>query len=132
MSSPKATPETAPYWDAANEGRLSIQRCTPCGRPYFYPRPNCPHCGSAKVEWFDASGRARLVSYIINRRPAPGFEDVSPVIALVELEEGPRMLTNIVGVAPEPEQLLLDMPLTVAFESRGGQAVPVFAPTDAR
>ncbi|MFD2354878.1 Zn-ribbon domain-containing OB-fold protein [Nonomuraea ferruginea] len=76
------------------------------------------------------SGRARLVSYVINRRPMPGFESVSPVIALVELGEGPRLMTNVVGVEPAPENLPLDLRLRVTFEERGGTVLPVFQPEE--
>lgn len=125
---PAATPETAPYWDGALAGELRLQRCRACANAYFYPRPYCPRCGTADVEWFTASGRATLASYVISMRAAPGFE-APYVIAIVELEEGPRMMTNIVGVEPNPEALALDMPLEVRFEDRGEVSVPVFAPT---
>jgi len=126
---PTPTPETAPYWAAAaaTAGRLSIQRCRPCGRHYFYPRSFCPRCQSADVEWTDVSGRGRLISYVINYRPIPPADlDVPQVIALIELEEGVRMLTNIVGSPAEPEALSLDAPVSVAFEPRGDLKVPVF------
>jgi uncharacterized OB-fold protein len=126
---PAPTPETAPYWDGARAGELRIQRCRACSQAYFYPRPYCPQCGSADVEWFTATGRATLASYIISERAAPGFE-APYVIAIVQLEEGPRMMTNIVEVEPVPERLVLDMPLEVRFEDRGEIAVPVFAPAD--
>jgi uncharacterized OB-fold protein len=126
---PKATPQTAPFWDGAAERQLRIQRCRTCGRHYFYPRPFCRYCASDDVEWTTVSGRGRLRSYVINHRPAPGFESVSPVIALVELDEGPRLMTNIVGIEPEPERLPLDMPVIVDFEERFGVVVPVFRPS---
>lgn len=124
---PAPTPETQPFWDGARAGELRIQRCRTCGEAYFYPRPFCPGCAGDDVEWFTASGRATLASYVICERPAPGFEPPY-VIALVELAEGPRMMTSIVGVEPTPEALPLDLPLTVRFEERGDLAVPVFAP----
>ena len=127
---PKPTPETEPFWAAAQEGRLSIQRCRSCTRHYFYPRAYCPNCGCADVEWTDVSGRARLESYVINHRPLPGAESLSPIIALVVLEEGPRMMTTIVGVEPDPAKLALDQPLTVTFEDRGDVRVPVFTPAE--
>jgi hypothetical protein len=106
-----------------------MQRCVDCGIPYFYPRPICPSCGSGNVEWFTASGDATLYSYVINHRPAPGFEDEAPyAIAVVQLAEGPRMMTSLVGVPATPEALVLDMPLRVAFERRGDIALPVFTP----
>jgi hypothetical protein len=126
-ATPTPTPETAPYWEAATAGRLSIQRCRTCGRHYFYPRSFCPLCQSADVEWADASGRGRLISYVINYRPMPPADrDVPQVIALVELEEGVRMLTNIVGSPADPGALPLDAPVSVAFEPRGDLKVPVF------
>jgi len=130
---PTPTPETAPFWAAAAAGRLSIQRCRACGRHYFYPRSFCPPCQSADVEWTDVSGRGRLVSYVINYRPLPPADlDVPQVIALVELEEGVRMLTNIVGSPAEPAALPLDAPVSVAFEPRGDLKVPVFRLDGAR
>jgi len=129
---PVPTPETQPYWDGAAVGELRIQRCLDCGVAYFYPRPLCPSCGSDQVEWFTASGRATLYSYVINHRPAPGFEADAPyAIAVVQLEEGPRMMTNLVGVDPTPEALELDMALQVAFEQRGDVSLPVFGPAAA-
>ena len=126
---PVPTPETRPYWDGCAAGELRIQRCVDCREPYFYPRDICPACGSGSVEWFTASGRATLYSYIINHRPAPGFEDEAPyAIAVVQLAEGPRMMTSIRGVPATPEALVLDMPLRVAFEQRGDIWLPVFAP----
>ena len=126
---PQPTPETQPFWDGCARGELMLQRCRHCGEPYFYPRPICPACGSTDVEWFPASGRATLYSYVINHRPAPGFEADGPyAIAVVELAEGPRMMTNIVGVPNTPEELILDMELQVTFEQRGDISLPVFAP----
>lgn len=128
-AAPRPTPDTAPFWEGAARGELRLQRCRDCGDPFFYPRGWCPRCGSPDVEWFTASGRGRLHTYLISHRPAPGFADQVPyAIAVVELEEGPRMMTNIVGVANTPEQLVLDMPLEVTFEARGDQQVPVFRP----
>lgn len=113
---PKATPETAPYWDGAREGKLMIMHCNACSHDYFYPRPYCPVCFSKDTAWKQASGRATLHTYLISHRPAPGFEGETPyVIAVVQLEEGPRMMTNLTDVAPEPASLTLDMPLEVTF-----------------
>jgi len=126
---PVPTPETRPFWDGAAAGELRIQRCLDCTTPYFYPRPVCPHCHSTKVEWFTVSGRATLYSYVINHRPAPGFADDAPyAIAVVQLAEGPRMMSNIVGIENTPENLVLDMPLRVTFEERGDVHLPQFMP----
>jgi len=126
---PEPTPETQPFWDGCGRGELVIQRCLDCGKPYFYPRPVCPECGSVNVEWFTATGRATLYSYVINHRPARGFENDGPyAIAVVQLAEGPRMMTNIIGIPNTPEELVLDMELQVAFEKRGEMSIPVFGP----
>jgi uncharacterized OB-fold protein len=128
---PRPTPETAPYWEGAALGELRIQLCRSCNEHYFYPRPACPRCGSLDTVWVVASGRARLHTYVITHRAAGGFEADTPyAIAVVELDEGPRMMTNIVGVDQTPEALQLDMALRVTFEARGDQAVPVFTPVD--
>jgi uncharacterized OB-fold protein len=129
---PQALPTTQPYWDAAQREELHFQRCSDCQLAFLYPRICCPRCGSAAVRWERASGRAILFSYVINYLPAPGFEGEAPhVIAIVQLEEGPRLLSNIIGVEPIPENLPLDMALQVAFEHRSGQNVPVFRPSGA-
>jgi uncharacterized protein len=122
---PEPVPETAPFWEAAKDDRLLIQRCRACGRHYFYPRPFCPHCTSDDVVWDEVSGRGRLMSYVINHRPMPPAEQAQ-VIALVELDEGVRLLTNIVDAAPDPAALPLDAPVSVAFEPRGEYKLPVF------
>src|SRR6201996_3529864 len=100
---PVPTPETGPFWAGTLAGELRVQRCGSCGRHYFYPRPFCRYCQSADVTWQRVSGGGRLVSYVINHRPLPPADPAEPqVIALVELDEGPRMITNIVGATPEP------------------------------
>jgi uncharacterized protein len=125
---PVPTPETQPFWAGTLAGELRIQHCQSCGKYYFYPRPFCRYCQSRDVAWRPVSGRGRLVSYVINYRPLPPADPAEPqVIALIELDEGPRMLSNIVGVAPEPENLPLDARVRVQFEPRGDQALPMFS-----
>jgi uncharacterized protein len=114
---PKPTPETQPFWDAVRRRQLLIQRCTACDRHYFYPRPLCPHCLSRDVEWVAASGRGRLHTFVINHRPPRNFPLPAPcIVAIVELEEGPRLMTNLVGVDPDPQQLRCDMAVEVVFD----------------
>jgi len=126
---PVPTPETQPYFDAAAEGELKIQRCLDCGKPFFYPRPCCPFCASDALEWITTSGRGTLYSYTINHRPAPGFEQDAPyAIAVVQLSEGPRMMANIVGIENTPDNLVLDMDVEVTFEKRGDVTIPQFRP----
>ena len=113
---PRPTPETQPFWDGTRARRLMLPWCRACGEPHFYPRSICPHCLSADIEWRQASGRGKLHTYVINHRPAKGFE-APYVIAVVELDEGPRMLTNVVTEEePTPEALRIDMDLEVIFD----------------
>ncbi|MEO8707523.1 MAG: Zn-ribbon domain-containing OB-fold protein [Lacisediminihabitans sp.] len=128
---PQATPETQDFWDGAKEGNLRLQRCKDCSDVYFPPRPFCPKCSSRNVESFTASGKGRLYSYVINHRPAPGFEADAPyAIAVVELNEGPRMMTSITGVEQTPEALPLDMALEVNFEAVSDKiSLPKFKPS---
>jgi uncharacterized protein len=126
---PVPTPETAHFWQGTRERELRLQRCSACGKAYFPPRPFCPNCWSRDVAVFRASGRGRLYSYVIHHRPVPGF---SPpyAIAVVELEEGPRLMTNIVECPQTPEALLLDMPVEIVFEELDAEiTLPLFRPT---
>ena len=118
--------ETQPYWDAAREGKLLIKRCAACGRAHFYPRPFCPHCWSDDVEWEQASGRATLYTFtIVRRNDLPPFPERVPyVAAVVDLAEGPRMMTNVEGC--EPDEVEIGMALTVAFRDEGDFSIPVF------
>ena len=125
---PQPTPETQPFWDGTKQGELRLQRCDACTHVYFPPRPFCPKCANRKVSWFKASGRGRLFSYVIHHRPAPGFKPPYS-IAVVELAEGPRMMTNIVGCPQTPEALQLDMPLQVLFRAESDEiTLPFFEP----
>ena len=125
---PTITPETRHFWEGTRAGELRLQRCAGCSDAYFPPRPFCPRCGSTDVGVFRASGRATLYSYVIHHRPAPGF--VPPyAIAVVQLAEGPRMMTNIVQIAQTPEALQLDMALEVVFERINEEvSLPLFRP----
>ena len=114
---PVATPESDFFWDKTRKHELWIQKCVDCDTAFFYPRMICPDCLEDKIEWFKTSGKGFLYTYKINHRPPPGFEDEAPyAIAIVQLDEGPRMMTNIVGIENTPENLVLDMPLEVVFE----------------
>jgi uncharacterized OB-fold protein len=127
---PEPTPETRHFWDGTLAGELRLQRCEACDHVYFPPRPFCPECASRSVRVFRASGRGTLYSYVIHHRPAPGFE-APYAIAIVALDEGPRLMTNLVDVEQTPEALLLDMPLEVTFQRVGEVALPLFRPADA-
>ena len=129
---PAITPETRHFWEGARSGELRLQKCTACSHIYFPPRPFCPQCASQNVSVVRASGRATLYSYVIHHRPVPGF--VPPYsIAVVQLEEGPRMMTNIVEIEQTPQALQLDMPLEVVFEKMSEEiSLPLFRPAAAR
>src|SRR6516165_11386461 len=87
--------ETQHFWDGTKTGELRLQRCNACGKVYFPPRPFCPACAARDVAVFAAIGKGRLYSYVIHHRPVPGFTPPY-AIAVVELDEGPRMMTNII------------------------------------
>jgi uncharacterized OB-fold protein len=111
---PEPTPETQPFWDGCKAGELRVQRCAACSHTYFPPRPFCPKCAHREVAWIKASGKGKLYSYVIHHRPAAGFTPPYS-IAVVELDEGPRMMTNIIDCPQTPEALQLDMRLEVTF-----------------
>lgn len=113
---PVPTLETAPYWEGCHQHQLRIQRCAQCGHYQFFPRIYCTKCFSDRIEWVNASGRGRVLSFTIVRRPvSPAFAPEVPyVVALITLEEGPQMMTNIVGC--DPASVAIDMPVEVTFE----------------
>ena len=126
---PEPTPETRHFWDGCKEGELRLQRCTSCKDSYFPPRPFCPKCGERDVEVYKASGKGVLWSYVINHRPRPDMGTEPYAIAVVKLDEGPTMMTNIVGCPQTPEALQLDMPVEVTFESFSDTiSLPLFQP----
>ena len=127
---PVPTPETRHFWDGCRLGELRLQRCTACdGGCYFPPRPFCPHCGGREVEVFKASGRGVLWSYVINMRPRPDIGTEPHAIAVVKLDEGPTMMTNITGCPQTPEALQLDMAVQVAFARQNDEiSLPLFEP----
>jgi uncharacterized OB-fold protein len=127
---PTPDDHTRTFWDAARDGRFLIKRCSACGRAHYYPRPFCPYCWSPAVEWEDASGRGSLYTYsIIHQNDLPPFNERVPyVAAIVELDEGPRAMTNIVDC--EFDDLQVGMGVEVAFrEISEDFAIPVFRPS---
>jgi len=108
---------SAPFWDGLRKGQLRVQRCSGCGQHIFYPRSLCPKCLSQALQWVTVSGRGKLYSYTVVRRAFhPAFqEDVPYVYAIVELEEGPRVTSNVVNCPLEA--LRVDMPLRAVYDS---------------
>ncbi len=127
---PDPTPETAPYWDGAKAHELRIQFCTDCQKHFFYPRIFCPTCLSDAVEWRTVSGKGTLLTYVLAARPAPGFENELPyAIAIVKLEEGPHLMTNIVNTELTPANLPAGMAVEVVFEDINEKiTLPKFQP----
>ncbi|MEU6224810.1 OB-fold domain-containing protein [Streptomyces sp. NPDC047042] len=130
---PEVDAFTRPYWDAAAGGRLLLRRCGACGRAHHYPREFCPYCWSEDVVWETASGLATLYTWsVVHRNDLPPFGERTPyVAAVVDLDEGPRMMTevvtgvegSVVGGGAEGE-LRVGMGLEVAFR----EGVPIFRP----
>jgi uncharacterized OB-fold protein len=111
---PKPSSTSRPYWEAARRHELQLQHCGACGGYIYYPRPRCPNCTSDNLKWERVSGRGKLYSYTIVRRASTrSFADGPYVLAIVELDEGPRMTTNL--IAP-PDQLKIGMPVAVHFD----------------
>ncbi len=128
---PVVTGDNEGFWSAAAEGRLVTQRCTACGRLSHPPRPMCPDCHSLDQEFIDVAGTGTIYSYSILHHPQnPAFE--YPVVAvLVELDEGPRILSNLMGCPPD--LVHIGMAVQVTFEPAAHDtAVPVFTPSEAR
>lgn len=127
LPAPIVNPDSAAYWEAAREERLVIRKCNSCSTLHFMPRYMCPACWSTELEWVPASGRGTVHSYsVVRRASAPEFADRVPyVIALIDLEEGPRMMANILGT--DALQVRIGDAVDVCFEAReGGQKVPQF------
>jgi hypothetical protein len=125
---PEVNPETRQFWGATAEGRLLLKRCLDCGSVIWYPRAICPECASLRTEWFPASGRGRVYSYTLNHRGQGAYSGAGPyVLAYVELDEGPRMMTNIVGA--DAVGVAVGMRVEVVFHDTGdGTALPRFRP----
>jgi uncharacterized protein len=122
ISAPKVLPESLAYWQAADEGRLLVKRCTACGEFHHYPRDLCPFCLSDGTEWTTAAGTGTLYSF-----STMGQGDAAYTLAYVTLDEGPTMLTNVVGC--EPATLVVGQRVRAVFTpSEGGHAVPMFTP----
>lgn len=126
---PRPDELTAPYFEAAAEGRLAIQRCSGCGRLHHTPVVSCPGCHGDAFEWPSMSGRGTLFTYtVVQHSVHPVTVGAIPyIIALVELEEGPRVLANLRDVAPEDAHI--GLPVEVFFEELDEETkLPQFRP----
>lgn len=126
---PVVAPWARPFWDAARNNKLMLQYCNHCNKAIFYPRLSCPHCFSGDLGWRPASGRGSVYSYTIVEANAPSafVGDIPYVVAVIRLEEGVQMLSNIVGC--ELSQLRCDLPVQVTFEKLDDEfTLPKFRP----
>ena len=127
---PEPNADSRPYWDAARENRLVIRQCMSCGEKHFMPRHLCPHCWSDQLLWIDSRGTGTVHTFsVVRRAPTPDFGQNTPyVIAMIDLDEGPRMFANIVGV--DALQVAIGDRVSVNFEDRGeGFKLPQFCLT---
>ena len=125
---PNVTMETEEFWKATAEGKLLLKRCDACATVIWYPRGICPMCGSLETSWFEATGRGTIYTYTIVHKPmGPWAPHVPYVTAYVELEEGPRVMTNVVDV--DPAEVEVGMAVEVVFDDTGqGNALYRFRP----
>ena len=127
---PAHTADTQFFWDGARAGKLLLQQCGSCRRLRHPPGPMCPACGALRWEAIEASGRGVVYSFTVIHHPQlPGFE-YPLVVALIELAEGVRLISNIVGV--HPEGITIGMPVQAEFDVDGDLTVPQFRPAGLR
>lgn len=123
ITAPQVYPDNQAFWDAANEQRLMVKFCKACGKTHWYPRPLCPHCGSADTELRAASGKGTIYTVSVTRRAGP----TAYAMAYVTLDEGVTMMTNIVDC--DLDALRIGDRVEVVFKpSDGGPLVPMFRP----
>ncbi len=122
------TTDTAAFWEASTAGRLHLPRCNGCGLVIWYPRPVCPDCHGTDLTWFDSTGLGSVYSFTVVRKGQGAWAEHAPyVVAFVELDDGPRIATNIVDC--DPDTVTVGMPVRVVFDAAGDSAaVPRFAP----
>jgi uncharacterized OB-fold protein len=129
LPAPIPNADSLPYWNAARERRLLIRKCDDCGALHFMPRYLCPVCWSEKLVWVESKGIGTVHSFtIIRRAPMAAFAPRVPyVVALVELDEGPRMMSNILGESAL--SIAIGDKVQVTYEDRGdGALIPQFIP----
>jgi len=112
---PQPTPWSKPFWDGCKRNELLIQKCKDCQKHIFYPKLFCPHCLSPNLKWVKASGRGKIYSFtvIYSYAPTEFSEDTPYIVAIIDLQEGVRMMSNITGCPPE--RIKCDMEVEVVF-----------------
>lgn len=128
-SEPVVNPESLPFWEATTRDVLLLPRCEDCGTVIWHPRMFCPICHSRNVTWFEASGHGTIYSFTVSTRGQGPWAEVAPyVVAYVELDEGPRLLTNIVDC--DPAALAIGQEVQVVFDDAGAYKFPRFTTLD--
>ncbi len=124
---PEVTPVSRPYWAGLDEGELRYQRCGACGNAWLPAREECPRCLEDEVTWQASAGRGRIVSWVVYHQAVhPSFADRIPYnVAVVELDEGPRLITNIKA---DPDDLSIEQPVVAVIEREGDVSVARFTP----
>ena len=128
---PLSPPESDVYWEKCKARELWLRHCKSCSQAYFYPRDICPQCFSRDTDWVQSSGRGILHAFsIVHRGPTAPFRDRGPYIAaMVELEGGVRMPTNLVEIEPDPSLVKIGMAVEVVFEDLNENiSLPKFRP----
>lgn len=131
LPAPRPNADSLPYWQAARERRLLIRQCKSCGARHFMPRHLCPECWSDQLEWIDSQGAGSVHTFsTVHRAPTPAFGAAAPyVIAMIDLDEGVRMLANVVG--PAAREVAIGDRVCLVFEERGdGAMLPQFMRVD--
>lgn len=123
LAAPVPDPETQPFWDAAEQGRFLVKKCTKCQKVHWYPRSICPFCYSAETEWVEGSGKGKIYSFTVMPRADPPY-----AAAYVTLSEGPSMLTNIVECDLDALSIGQDVELVFKPTAEGAPPMPMFRP----
>ena len=128
---PSMSPDTEFFWNGLRERRLLIQRCSSCGILRHPPRPMCPHCLSIEWDAIEATGRGTVHSFVMPQHPQFPFMDYPYIVALIDLAEGVRLVSNLIDI--EPENAWIDMPVEVSFtEFDDGFVLHQFRPEEKR
>ncbi len=131
---PQSDPVTAPYWESLKAHQMKVQRCNDTGKFFFYPRGMSPYTLSDNLSWEPVSGKGVLHAFtIVHVNRAPGFGDELPyVVALIELDEGVRLMSNLIDVQPDPDHVKIGMPVELVYDDVTDEiTLPKFRPTQA-
>lgn len=126
---PEPSIETQPFWDAVQQRKLLMPTCVSCGTVTFPPTVACPHCAGKDFSWTELSGHGTVYSFTVyHRLYHPAFKEKLPyVVAVIALEEGPRIISNVVGIPVD--EVRCELPVTVTYEEvRDGYVIPKFVP----